>query len=444
MFFWHCVALTQRLVMRTVPKFELVIWRSASQFGKSNITGVKGWENYTALGGVIKGTRIVCFKVPLKHALVEKLPQKEKFTPTILVRKMADSGQDLGLVIDLTFTRKYYNTKELTDRGVQYEKIFTKGQEVPSDFVFGRFAHVIDEYLEQSSDNTSVIGVHCTHGVNRTGYMVCRYMVERLSMTADDAMAAFNAARGHDVERENYIEDLRTRTPGKKTPFDPSATPPEDSTPDYSNKRMTDKFSQPGYKADNSYSKLLEKHRSRYDNWNSNNSRQNERDHEMRPHRGQQWNDDRRSQPWQQRHGDGGGYSGNGFSGYQGNDSGRHQGYGGYHGNSYGGYHGNAYSQSSHYDNHDYKGRHGDRSQHNDYSCDGNYSFDVDFSQKEGHGQKGSHSKNSAYIKQHRSYEDHRSPMKYGDWANDDTDRYARSGWSNGPRRGGRNRGGRR
>ncbi|XP_046576885.1 RNA/RNP complex-1-interacting phosphatase-like isoform X2 [Haliotis rubra] len=201
------------------------------------------WEKYTALGNVIKGTRIVCFKVPLKYPLVEKLPEEERFTPTALVKKMADSGHNLGLVIDLTFTRKYYNSKELTDKGVQYEKIFTKGHEVPNDFVFGRFAHVIDQYLEQSSDSTSVVGIHCTHGVNRTGYLVCRYMVESLSMPPDDAIAAFNEARGHDVERENYIEDLRTRTPGEKTPFDPSAAPPEDTSPDTNNRRMMDKFS---------------------------------------------------------------------------------------------------------------------------------------------------------------------------------------------------------
>jgi atypical dual specificity phosphatase len=24
------------------------------------------------------------------------------------------------------------------------------------------------------------LGVHCTHGLNRTGYLICRYMVEKL------------------------------------------------------------------------------------------------------------------------------------------------------------------------------------------------------------------------------------------------------------------------
>lgn len=34
----------------------------------------------------------------------------------------------------------------------------------------------------------SVVGVHCTHGLNRTGYMVCRYMRDRLGIPAKEAI----------------------------------------------------------------------------------------------------------------------------------------------------------------------------------------------------------------------------------------------------------------
>jgi protein-tyrosine phosphatase len=33
-----------------------------------------------------------------------------------------------------------------------------------------------------------LIGVHCTHGLNRTGFVVCNYMVQEMGMTADDAI----------------------------------------------------------------------------------------------------------------------------------------------------------------------------------------------------------------------------------------------------------------
>ena len=41
--------------------------------------------------------------------------------------------------------------------------------------------------------------------------MVCRYMIEKLDMSPDEAITLFNTARGHEQERENYLQHLRSR-----------------------------------------------------------------------------------------------------------------------------------------------------------------------------------------------------------------------------------------
>ena len=33
-----------------------------------------------------------------------------------------------------------------------------------------------------------LIGVHCTHGVNRTGYLICRYLIQKLKWDPDVAI----------------------------------------------------------------------------------------------------------------------------------------------------------------------------------------------------------------------------------------------------------------
>ena len=43
-----------------------------------------------------------------------------------------------------------------------------------------------------------LIGVHCTHGVNRTGYLVCRYLIERLQWNPDEAIAGTIDFEKHD------------------------------------------------------------------------------------------------------------------------------------------------------------------------------------------------------------------------------------------------------
>lgn len=37
-----------------------------------------------------------------------------------------------------------------------------------------------------------LIGVHCTHGLNRSGFIVCRYMIEEMKMPPLEAIAGKN------------------------------------------------------------------------------------------------------------------------------------------------------------------------------------------------------------------------------------------------------------
>lgn len=124
---------------------------------------------------------------------------------------VSDLGHQLGMVIDLTFTTKYYTALEFRDQGVRHEKIFTEGHNVPNDDVVYRFFDTLESFFRQCQDENQVVGVHCTHGVNRTGYVVCRYMIERLGFNPDNALAVYHESRGYPIERENYIEDLQLR-----------------------------------------------------------------------------------------------------------------------------------------------------------------------------------------------------------------------------------------
>jgi protein-tyrosine phosphatase len=39
------------------------------------------------------------------------------------------------------------------------------------------------------------IGIHCTHGFNRTGFMIVSYLVEELDVVVEDAITFFARAR---------------------------------------------------------------------------------------------------------------------------------------------------------------------------------------------------------------------------------------------------------
>nr|XP_009678555.1 PREDICTED: RNA/RNP complex-1-interacting phosphatase [Struthio camelus australis] len=89
------------------------------------------------------------------------------------------------------------------------------GREIPNNQTVFQFNCVVKNFLRDNKDNDKLIGVHCTHGLNRTGYLVCRYLIDVDGMEPNTAIELFNRARGHPIERMNYIEDLRKRSAKK-------------------------------------------------------------------------------------------------------------------------------------------------------------------------------------------------------------------------------------
>ncbi|GAB6023320.1 hypothetical protein CHUAL_008123 [Chamberlinius hualienensis] len=99
---------------------------------------------------------------------------------------------------------------EFISRGVNYRKIYCEGRVVPSQQVLESFYEAVDDFIRQNENNL-LIGVHCTHGINRTGYLVCSYMIHRLGFDPKQAIEEFNSARGCSIERPNYISALHQR-----------------------------------------------------------------------------------------------------------------------------------------------------------------------------------------------------------------------------------------
>ena len=91
---------------------------------------------------------------------------------------------------------------------MNHVKIKTQGHVVPDRNVIERFFKEVDKALKV--DQEAMIGVHCTHGLNRTGYLICRYLIEKLGWDPERAIREFRDCRGHPIERQNYLQSLRT------------------------------------------------------------------------------------------------------------------------------------------------------------------------------------------------------------------------------------------
>ncbi|XP_077330592.1 RNA/RNP complex-1-interacting phosphatase-like isoform X2 [Lithobates pipiens] len=179
------------------------------------------WTEYSAVGRRIPGTRFITFKVPLQKVFDNKLTPLQRFSPSSLISEIEKQNEELGLVVDLTCTKRYYTPQEFP-ASVKYAKIFTAGQQVPSDDVIHEFTSIVKRFLSENTENDKLVGVHCTHGLNRTGYLVCRYMIDVLGVVPSEAIDRFNKSRGHCIERKNYLDDLLEGKPRSQPLDNPS------------------------------------------------------------------------------------------------------------------------------------------------------------------------------------------------------------------------------
>lgn len=169
------------------------------------------WLDYQPLGLRIPGTRFIVFKVPLKQSLNCQVSKSESFGLWDLWDSLKSQNQELGLILDLTFTTRYYNVTDVP-QSWSYIKILTKGHQVPSNATILNFKRAVTQFLKENRHNDMLIGVHCTHGLNRTGYLVCRYLIDVDGLDPAAAVELFNSCRGHNIERQNYLKDLQRGT----------------------------------------------------------------------------------------------------------------------------------------------------------------------------------------------------------------------------------------
>ncbi|XP_066864392.1 uncharacterized protein [Kogia breviceps] len=117
----------------------------------------------------------------------KNLAPEECLSPLDLFNKLQEQNEELGLIVDLTYTRRYYKPEDGPET-IRYLRICTIGHQVPYDDTIFKFQCVVNGFLKENKDNDRLIGVHCTHSLNRTGYLICRYLIVVEGIWPDDAI----------------------------------------------------------------------------------------------------------------------------------------------------------------------------------------------------------------------------------------------------------------
>lgn len=60
-------------------------------------------------------------------------------------------------------------------------------------------------------DDNRTIACHCHYGFNRTGFLICSYLIERLGFSVPEAIDAFKQARPPGIRHLHFINELHER-----------------------------------------------------------------------------------------------------------------------------------------------------------------------------------------------------------------------------------------
>lgn len=118
---------------------------------------------------------------------------------------------NVGLVIDISRETPPYLSTSFTS--CDYVKLPTPSRVIPTEEHAKEFIAIVKRFWSEPENVTKDIAVHCHYGFNRTGFLICCYLIEEFGYTPHDAVEAFKCSRQPGIKHNEFIEHLHTRYP---------------------------------------------------------------------------------------------------------------------------------------------------------------------------------------------------------------------------------------
>lgn len=178
------------------------------------------WLKCPRKSGIIRD-KFIAFKTFLDEKYNHEVPVEDYFDFNMLNSYVKGNNKELGLIIDLTNTNRFYNSKEAIEKnGVRYCKLQCRGHgEAPDPHQVNMFIKICGNYFEKNQGK--VIGVHCTHGFNRTGFLISAYFIEHEEWSVEDAVQMFALSRPPGIYKGDYLKEIFARYGGGEAPPPP-------------------------------------------------------------------------------------------------------------------------------------------------------------------------------------------------------------------------------
>lgn len=108
------------------------------------------------------------------------------------------------------FSREQQKLIEQTETGpLYYIKVRLIAKEIPGLEQQAEFNNVINRFCQEFP--LHYIGVHCSYGFNRTGFICCSYLISQRGIPIDEALNIFAKSKPPGIKHHWFLQALRKR-----------------------------------------------------------------------------------------------------------------------------------------------------------------------------------------------------------------------------------------
>ena len=191
-----CRFLTDEAHLESMSERHQLLRTPSAQEGKWSLKNFEKWAATPNVGKLVGPTRLRPMKV-MRQNDPEHSPES-----------FAAKYPKVALVVDLSHSESPYMDSDPHIK--RYIKLSTVSKSLPDPREVEQFIKVVDSFFQESK-NKDEIAVHCHYGFNRTGFMICAYLVERQHLTITDAINMFATARPPGIKHQYFKDELILR-----------------------------------------------------------------------------------------------------------------------------------------------------------------------------------------------------------------------------------------
>ncbi|TPX58981.1 hypothetical protein PhCBS80983_g02764 [Powellomyces hirtus] len=215
----HQVMLEQPDVVNAI----IYNWLIECGFSKMNLTTQLQTKNPSASKWSLKNyakwqkvAPVAAF--PVKTSLFRPMKTMKQDDPSHTPQIFAKRHPEIGVVLDISHDAPPYAIEDFVGTSCTYQKLATTSKIPPTREEVARFSEAVMAFWKEHPD--SHIGVHCHYGFNRTGFMICSYLIERNGCNVRQAIDYFAEARPPGIRHIHFKDELYIRyaAPGMRSP----------------------------------------------------------------------------------------------------------------------------------------------------------------------------------------------------------------------------------